>query len=56
MTTENDNNSAADEVASKTNENNSKNTNKAKQLKKPEHDIPRGMPKSKRPWKTPKTK
>lgn len=32
-----------------------KNT-KAKKVKKPENEIPRGQPKSNRPWKTPKTK
>lgn len=32
-----------------------KNT-KPKKVVKPENEIPRGQPKSNRPWKTPKTK
>lgn len=29
---------------------------KLKNIKKPENEIPRGQPKSNRPWKTPKAK
>lgn len=56
MTSENNEQSTTKEAAPETTKQNVEKPKKVKKLTKPENEIPRGKPKSNRPWKTPKTK
>ncbi|XP_023293970.2 coiled-coil domain-containing protein 86 [Lucilia cuprina] len=61
MTTENNEQPTTNEAATETNQEANKPSaekvkTKTKKIQKPENAIPRGQPKSNRPWKTPKTK
>lgn len=59
MTNENNEQPSASEASTISNQQTNKTIEKLKKpktIKKPENAIPRGQPKSNRPWKTPKAK
>lgn len=56
MASENNEKSDTKNATTETSQQNVEKSKTVKKVKKPENEIPRGKPKSNRPWKTPKTK